>query len=154
MSGVVMLFGFSDAQGALLAFSRSQISSVNQEACRNSNAAGTARGNTARNSSSKSASAFRFGGSWNNTGPSFPAAASGSIVARNRGTKSSVPFSRLMCVMTWCALIQSENGGSLRNPFLDRRLFHQLPEGEVHLDRIQLGGVVSCRNFFCASLAG
>src|SRR5260370_34945295 len=38
---------------------------------------------------------------------------------------------------------QAEVRRGLMNPVLDRCLFHQLPEGKVHFNRIKLSGVIT-----------
>jgi hypothetical protein len=86
-------------------FNKSHVESENQDSWRNSNAAGNVRGRSARKSLSSAASDFQIRRQLKQHGPSFPALANGSIVARKRGRNSSVPFNRLICVITWCALM-------------------------------------------------
>src|SRR5260370_26341222 len=57
------LFGLRDAECCLVRSQHFQVASANHDSCRNSNAAGTARGRIARKSWSRAASAFRLGGS-------------------------------------------------------------------------------------------
>src|ERR1700730_10077394 len=94
-SGVVIVSVSATHNATLLDFSKSHVASLNQDACRNSNAAATLRGRIASKSLSNATSAFRFGGSGNNPGASFPEVAKGEIGAKKRGAKSALPLSRL-----------------------------------------------------------
>ena len=75
----------------------------------NSKAALKFRGSSARKSRSSGKSAFRFGGSWNRTGPSC--SASGCRLIRKRRIGSSTFFSRRMWVMYWLAFSAKRKSG-------------------------------------------
>ena len=77
------------------------------------------------------------------------------MVARNRGTKSSVALQPLDMRDHLVRLnAEAKMRRRILHPVLDGRFFDQLPESEIHFDGIQLASRSGSRNFFCASLAG
>ena len=62
---------------------------------------------------------------------------------KKRGMKSSVFFKRLICVMTWCALMLRRNpAGRGLDPFLGGGFLQQLAKGKVDFDCVELRRVV------------